>query len=53
MVKDAVGWDVWDVYMWENDMWENRIGIRLKTGVRARRNIIQSCNIRAARGSGL
>ena len=45
MVKNPVSWDM-------------RIEILLKKGARmvikeARRNIIQSCNIRAARDSGL
>jgi hypothetical protein len=51
MVKNAVGWDTRDNRI------ETKAPILLKKGARvvkeARRSIIQSCNIRAARGSGL
>ena len=51
MVKNAVGWA-----MQENRN-ETKTPILLKKGARVvketRRNIIQSCDIRAARGSGL
>lgn len=49
IVKDAGDWDMWDNRRIET--------ILLKIGAWVvkvtRRNIIQSCNIRAARGSGL
>ena len=51
MVKNAVGWDM------RNNRIDTKPPILLKKGARevkeTRRSIIQSCDIRAARGSGL